>query len=1075
MEHVSVQQMFSRTASAFSADLAIENGHKRISYEELAAKADKVSDSLLAASMARGDIVAILAQDVTDVIAAIIGILKAGGVFCPLDPSFPEKRLRAMISGVLPKWYVIESRFLRIYELLTIDGKHTANVVCIDEEPAGGNPGEAVLLDDSAGVTQAENGSRKSAPDDMCSIYFTSGSTGLPKPIAGRLKGIDHFVRWEIQTLGVGPGTRVSQLASPSFDGFLKDVFVPLCAGGVVCAHQDRKITLDAPGLIRWIEEQKIEILQCVPSVFRSILGERLDPSLFSALRCVVMAGEPLLPVDVKKWMDVFNERIQLVNLYGPTETTVTKLFHFVQASDADRRTIPIGKPMEGAAAIVVDDDGQPCAAGSIGEIYIRTPFRALGYYGLPELTKEVFIPNPFNNDPNDVVYKTGDYGRKLEDGNFEFLGRRDHQVKIRGVRIEIGEIEDVLRRHRLVKEAAVIDLEDVTGNKYLCAFVIMDHGADAGELREYLASHLPESMVPSVFVQTEAFPRTLSGKVDRNALSRSKPDLLDAETVIVHPRTPVEEILAGIWAQVLGLKQVHIHRNFFEVGGHSLLATQVISRVREAFHVELPLRSIFEAPTVAKLAAAVEAAVGATPSIDVPLRRVPRDLQLPPSLAQERLWFLDQLAPGLPINNFPYGLTLRGPMNLPAMEQSLNEVFRRQESLRTSFHTQQGRPIQLIAPALNASLPVIDLSGLPEDDRGAIVTRLAEEDARRPFGLSEAPLIRTHLLRSQDHEHVFLTTMHHIITDVWSFEVLIGEVVQLYEALRSGSPSPLEELPIQYADYSDWQRRFLQGDVSNAQLAYWEKQLAGSQGSLDLSTDRPRQETPGYAGAAYWFSLPEPLTESLKALSREHDVTLFMTLLAGFQALFHRYTGQDDIVVGSPVTTRSRPELENLIGFFVNTLALRTDLSGNPSFAELLARVRSVTMGAYANQDLPFSMVVERLNHRRQSGYSPLFRAWFLLDHIPVQKSGISDIEVGFLPFVETKTAQFDLTLNMLDLGSAIRGILIYKTDLFDRDTIVELSEHFETLLTEAAAHPDRRILDLPLFRQPLKIAALT
>jgi amino acid adenylation domain-containing protein len=631
MKHVAVQQLFSQVAQEFRTVVAIEGGHRRISYGELEARAGRLARALSGSGIAKGEIVAILARDVIEVVTAILGVLKAGGVFCPMDPEFPEKRLRSMVEEVGPQWYAIESKFSAKCKSLAANGREAAKVVYLDDGAAEATGASGLAVKEEGVWCESGNDKRESDPNDMCSIYFTSGSTGRPKAIAGRLSGIDHFVRWEIQALGVRPGTRVSQLASPSFDGFLKDVFVPLCAAGVVCVPPCREIILDPRRLIGWIEEQQIEILQCVPSVFRSILNDGLDSGLFPRLRHVVLAGEPLLPADVKRWMAVFGERIQLVNLYGPTETTVTKLFYFVKAADIDRRTIPIGKPMEGAAALIVDEKVRPCATGVAGEIYIRTPHCALGYYGQPELTKEVFIQNPFSDDPNDIVYKTGDYGRVLEDGNFEFLGRKDQQVKIRGVRVELGEIESILCRNEMVKEAAVIDQEDINGNTYLCAYVVLTRRSEQEKLKEYLASYLPEYMVPSAFVEMTDLPRTLNGKVDRHVLSRSNLARLESATQVIAPRTPVEEILAGIWTQVLGLKQVGIHDNFFERGGHSLLAIQVISRVRDAFQVELPLRSLFEAPTVAKFATKLEAEIHAGADLRTPaVRPVARDAARP-------------------------------------------------------------------------------------------------------------------------------------------------------------------------------------------------------------------------------------------------------------------------------------------------------------------------------------------------------------------------------------------------------------------------------------------------------------
>ena len=605
-----VQDLFSRVAASQPRDVAVERVSRRITYGELESRSNRLANLLLSGGLAKSSPVAILAQDPIEVIGAILGVLKAGGVFVPLDPGFPAQRLEAMARQAGAAWYVAESRLLDRAEALC--GGGGARVIGLDGGEVDGAP--------------AERPAAAALPDDPCSIYFTSGTTGRPKAILGRLKGIAHFARWEAEALGVKRGVRVSQLASPSFDGFLKDAFVPLCAGGVVCAPESRDLLLEPSRLIDWVDVEGLEVLHLVPSVLRAVLNEKLDAKYFAELRWVALAGEALLPADVRRWREVFGDRVRLVNLYGPTETTVTKLFHFVAPEDAERSSVPIGKPMPGAAAMVLDRKGQPCAIGDLGEIYIRTPYRALGYYGDPELTRESFVPNPFGHDANeanaenaasgasaandtdDLVYRTGDFGRLLEDGGLEFLGRRDRQVKVRGVRVELGEIENLLRSQGGVRDVAVVDCEGADGTKYLCAYLVLAAGAGTGELRAHLSSQLPASMVPSAWVEMTELPRTLNGKLDRKALpALEQVQAGRRELEQSRPRTPVEEIVAGIWGEVLRLPRVGLADNFFELGGHSLLATQVLSRVREALGLELPLRVLFEAPTVSELASRIE------------------------------------------------------------------------------------------------------------------------------------------------------------------------------------------------------------------------------------------------------------------------------------------------------------------------------------------------------------------------------------------------------------------------------------------------------------------------------------
>lgn len=588
MNYQSIQEIFSAAAERYKDHPAIDFADQTTTYAALEAKANNLANFLVASGTQKGSIVAVLIEDPVEVIAAIIGILKAGCVFVPLDPSIPEKRLEVMVSEVSPGWFLSESRFTAIAERIA---SSTARIIPVEEHAAFGN---------------YERPNREYQPDDVCYVFFTSGSTGKPKGIVGRLKGIDHFIKWETKALGLSEGVRVSQLTTPAFDAVLRDIFVPLSVGGTICIPPGRETILDIKKLIDWIDIQGVNVVHCVPSLFRAIVNEDLNSDYFAELTHILMAGEPLLPSDVGKWTAKFGDRVQLVNLYGPSETTMTKFAYFVKPGDSELESISIGKPIEGCAAILVDAENKVCGPGTVGEIYIRTPYRTHGYFNQPELTQQVFIPNPFSSDPNDIVYKTGDLARVMADGNFEFLGRRDLQVKIRGTRIELSEIDKLLRTHEAVKDVAVIDREDANGNKYLCAYVVLGQPVETGEFRDYLSSRLPHEMVPSAFVLMDKLPRTISGKVDRKALPAPGQLRAELEKLFTPPRTPIEETLVQIWIEVLGIDRVGIDDNFFEMGGHSLLVFQVISRAREAFGVDLPLRTLFEAPTIEQQSLAV-------------------------------------------------------------------------------------------------------------------------------------------------------------------------------------------------------------------------------------------------------------------------------------------------------------------------------------------------------------------------------------------------------------------------------------------------------------------------------------
>ena len=1040
-QYAAVQDLFDQTAAKFAGSPAIDNGVRRVTYGELQTEAQRLSQVLAQRGATENSIVGIFLSDPIGVISSILATLKTGSVFCALDPSFPQKRLEVMFERTAPQWCLTHSRFQeRLQRVLsTLDSP--PEIILIDNLPAT-NGFTPVII--------------PSNPNAACSIYFTSGSTGKPKAILGRLNGIDHFVRCEIETVGARPGTRVSQLASPSFDGFLKDAFVPLCSGGLVCAPESREILLDAGRLIDWIDVEQIEVLHLVPSVFRSLINHGLNDRYFEALQYVVLAGEHLYPADVKRWMEVFGERIKLFNFYGPTETSILKACHRVEAADAAKSSVPIGKPIRGAAMMVIDQQGQPCSVGDVGEIYIRTPYRAHGYYGEPELTKEVFIQNPFNSDPADIVYKTGDFGRLLPDGNFEVLGRRDAQVKIRGVRIELGEIENLLRANTAVGEVAVIDREDGAGNKILVAYVTMTNGVGPESLRSYLLDHLPEEMLPSAFVQMERLPRTLNGKVDRKALPELETVRAAREIGDAAPRGPVEEIVAGIWSEVLKLPAVRRDDNFFTLGGHSLLVTHAILRVRDILKVELPIRGLFEAPTVVEFAELINKRLseGSQPELTT-IERVSREGELPLSYAQQRMWFFEHLAGGSASFHIPLGVRLKGLLNREALAQTFSELIRRHESLRTVFPAIEDRPLQIIHEPGEFQLPVVDLSRLSKEEAERQAERLAQEETLRRFDLAAGPLVRPTLMCLGEQEHIIICTMHHIIADGQSFEVLIAELSQIFAAMSDGQPSPLPELTVQYVDYAAWQRRWLQGEELETRLAYWREQLTGIQ-RMSLPQRQTRKRVQRFTGARQEITLSPELTEGLKELTRREGSTLLMTLLSGFVLLLNRFSGDEDIVVGATYANRERPEAEKVIGILANTLVLRVNLGAAGSFRELMKRVREVCLGAYSNQLTP-ELLREDLA-RRGEERDRLFDVWFQFEREEREKLEMKGLEWDWFR-VHQQEPKFELSVMLSEVKEKIVGLLEYDTDLYDDETMTEMVKTYLRLLETAVADPDGRI----------------
>ncbi|HIP71253.1 MAG TPA: non-ribosomal peptide synthetase, partial [Anaerolineae bacterium] len=679
-----------------------------------------------------------------------------------------------------------------------------------------------------------------------------------------------------------------------------------------------------------------------------------LSPDNLPALTHVLSAGEACPPELVQKWA----ANHKFYNAYGPTEATVCASLYL--CSPGEEGSPPIGRPLANTQLYILDKDQRPVPVGVPGELHIGGVHLARGYLNRPALTAEKFIQLPnysITQLPNYpiTVYCTGDLCRFRPDGNIEYLGRIDHQVKIRGFRIELGEIETLLAGREDVETAVVIAREDEQDEKQLFAYLIPapDATPDAAELHAYLKERLPIYMVPAAFVLLDEMPLLPNGKINRRALPDPEGQTVAASHNYVAPRTPAEEILAGIWADVLRVPRVGIHDDFHELGGHSLLATRIISRIRRAFQIDLPLRQLFDQPTVAGLAQLIENTAQSDALPPFPETPLPRDGNLPLSFAQQRLWFLDQLEPGNLFYNIPTAVRLHGPLDVAALRQSVDEIIHRHESLRTAFISIGGEPRQRIAPELNLPLPVTDLRHLPEAEREAEAERLIKEEAQRPFNLAEGPLLRMHLLQLADDEHIAIVIMHHIISDGWSMGVFVRELAAAYQAFSAGQQPALPKLPLQYADYAHWQQSWLQGETLQREIDYWKEQLDGRTPLLNLPTDRPRPAIQTDHGATEPFTLPPELAAALQNLSRAAGVTLFMTFLAAYQTLLYRYTGQTDIRIGSPIANRTRAEIEGLIGFFVNTLVLRADLSDAPTFRKLLAQVREMALGAYAHQHL--------------------------------------------------------------------------------------------------------------------------
>jgi amino acid adenylation domain-containing protein len=1046
----------------------------QLSYAELDRRANQLAHELRTLGVGPEVRVGLCVERTPELLIALLGVHKAGGVYVPLDPAYPAERLAFMLADA------------QVAVLLTTsidDVRFTSDDLAASQTPIVTRTSKIVHLQaDWPRIAQRPTHPPSSgvAGDNLAYVIYTSGSTGRPKGVAITHDALVNELHAMRQAPGLTAQDILLAVSTIAFDIAGLELLLPLLCGARV-ELVPRAIAMDGRALAARLSRHRATIMQATPATWRMLI----DAGWLGSAQLTILCGGEALPRDLAD--QLLDRCAALWNLYGPTETTIWSTVARI-AAGAD---VPIGRPIANMQLYLLDRWLNPTPIGVAGELHIGGAGLARGYIGRPDLTAERFVPNPFGNCRLQIadcrladaticnlqsaicnrLYKTGDLARYRADGSIDYLGRIDGQIKLRGFRIELGEIEAALRLYPNVQASAVAAWTDEASHTQLVAYVVAaeEPAPVPAELRAMLQTRLPDYMLPAIFVLLYALPLTPNGKLDRRALPPPQDLLTALDDAYIAPRTPTEELLAAIWMEVLGRTRIGVHDNFFDLGGHSLIVTQVMSRIRKALQVDLPVRDLFEAPTIAELAERI-ATAGATPGelSAPPIRPAPRDGALPLSFAQQRAWFLDQLDPDSTAYSIPATMQLSGPLNLAALRRSLRVIARRHEILRTTFVAADGRPEQRIAPTLRLIPPLLDLQGLTTTARTAMAQRLADEQSRRLFDLARGPLVQLALLRLNTEEHLLLLTLHHIIADGWSMRVLVEELAALYEAFLSGRPSLLPALPIQYADFAIWQRTWLRGAVLEAQLAYWRRSLAGAPALLELPTDRTRTPIQAFQGARLRLALPRRLSEQLKALGQHEGVTPFMTLLAAFKALLQRYTGQDDIVVGAPIANRNQVELERMLGFFANTLALRTNLAGNPTFRTVLARVREVALGAYAHQDLPFEKLVEELQPARNLSYTPLVQVLFALhneqdtlaEHLRLPGPLVCRMR---LPG-ENGTAKRDLSLHMIDGPDGIGGFLEYDSDLFDAPTISRMAGHLLTLIGGIVADPDRPIATLPL-----------
>jgi amino acid adenylation domain-containing protein len=1028
-----IHELFQARAQRTPAAVAVVHEDRSLTYARLNAWANRLAHLLRARGAGPESCVAVLVPRSIELVVAELAILKAGAAYVPIDPSLPAERIAFMLADSACRL------------VLAVEGDALPEL------------GGAQRLDVDALAEGAEDDPRGGGDAEAAAyVMYTSGSTGRPKGVVVPHRAVTRLV------LNSGYADfraedRVAFAANPAFDAATMEVWAPLLNGGrIVVIGQD--VLLEPGAFARLLEDQGVTVLFVTTAVFNQYAATMA--TALTGLRLLLTGGERADPASFARVLREGGPQ-SLINCYGPTETTTFAVTHEIRSVEEGAQSIPLGRPMANARIYILDRAGEPVPVGVAGGLYVGGAGVARGYLNRPELTAERFVPDPFGGEPGARMYRTGDVGRWLADGTIEFLGRSDFQVKIRGFRIEPGEIEARLTEHPGVREAVVVARGDAPGDKRLVAYYTAPEALDAGALREHLSERLPEYMVPAAYVRLEALPLTPSGKLDRKALPAPEDDA-HAMRAYEAPAGEAEEALARIWAELLGVERVGRWNHFFELGGHSLLAVQVVSRVRQVLGVEARLGDVFERPVLADFGRGLEQAARAElPAIEP----VDRTGPLPLSFAQQRLWFLEQMGGVGTAYHIPTRLRLTGALDREALTRALDRVVERHEALRTTFTQADGEPVQRIFPPEESrfALREHDLGG--QADAAAELRRLVEEETGAPFDLERGPLIRGRLIRMAADDHVLLITMHHIVSDGWSMGVLTRELSALYGAFRRGEGDPLPELPVQYADYAAWQRRRVAGEVLHEQAEYWKQTLSGAPELLELPTDHPRPLRQDHAGGSVPLVLGEALAAGLKALGQRQGTTLFMTLLAGWAAVLSRLSGQEDVVIGTPTANRGRREIEGLIGFLVNTLALRVELTGSPTVAELLGRVKKRALEAQAHQDIPFEQVVERVQPVRSLSHTPLFQVMFAWQNAP----GGSPVLPGLRPAsmgapAEQRTAKFDLTMSLHEAGGRIVGGISYATALFERATVERHLGYLRHVLEAMAADEHQTVDQLPM-----------
>ncbi len=1027
-----------------SGNIAIEYGKITLTYSELEKKSNYIANYIISKNIKPKTAIGILVESKLEVISIILGILKAGCIFVPLDSNYPVNRTLTMMEISEMKLLFIDSHNINNFESL-LKEKTDIEVISIDN---------ALYTQYKLEHKAKQQPDISYNPNDAIYMYFTSGSTGQPKAIVGKNESLLQFIEWEIDEFGINEHFRMSQFTSQCHDPYLRDIFLPLLTGATICIPEVREIILDTESLIEWIDKEKITLIHCTPSLFKVFNSSKLNGNNFADLKFVLLAGEKINPKNLINWYQVFDERIQLVNLYGPTETTLAKLFYFIKKEDCNRNNIPIGKPIKKARAIIVDNQMRVCSDGIKGEIIIRSPYLTLGYYNNDEENKRKFIVNPFTNNFNDIVYRTGDYGRITPEGDIEFLGRMDRQIKIRGIRIELEEIEHFLLKHSLVKEAVVDVKERENNNKIICAYIIFqnksanentDNSSEITEISQYLKEKLPNYMVPQSFMAMDKFPITENGKIDYKALPIPLYyDIEKNETIIWDD---IDKEIRDIWCKILGIKEVGINVNFLDIGGDSLNIMTMIAEINQKYNIEFPLGYVFENPTIKGISQHIRTMINKEQQSDLSIKLAPSRSYYPLSSEQKRMFISNFYDSNNAVYNISAAVIIEGKINVKKMEESFRILISRHESLRTVFLVVDDEPYQKIIDEFDWSIDYMEAKEEKIDD--------VIKDYIKPFDLSKAPLFRIGLVKVGLEKHYLIFDMHHIISDAVSSMILLNEIRIM------NNKESLPTIPIQYKDYAFWQGSMRNTDKFKECESYWINKFKETVPVLDMPTDYERTDIKSYKGKSFDYVISKKLTKDLEALAIKNNVTLYMLLSSIYLILINKYSKQNDITIGTPITNRPHKELENVVGMFVNILPIRNQLHPDMSFLELLQEVRRNSIEAFNNRFYQFEELVNKLKINRVSNRHPIFDIVFTMQDINVIEQKIGNVKL--VPHrLKDKLTKFDLLLFATMQKENIYLSLEYLEQLYKRETIEKMMKRYIEIMESVVDNQNILLKDI-------------